>query len=152
MKTIEKRDIEQFASKLCGGTFLVNEVRELEYLVSSPKCAIRVLVQPRGGAAIDVINPRQMNERYSFLTLRHMRSARNTSNVSASPMDNVAAIFNKYFLDILNGDFNGLVDYRVTEELLNAFLPRMFSLKEDDPIRIKFHSFDGSWMADWKAR
>ena len=87
----------------------------------------------------------------NLIILRDIRGARDVLPDAGSP-ENQAEIFNKYFGDILTGDFSLLKEQERLGKEVSLYLAKALSLDDDDPIKIKVRNYDISWLEDYKKR
>ena len=86
-----------------------------------------------------------------YLLLRHLVGARDVLSDIRSPK-NQAAVCNRYFGNLLSGDFSVRCRYEEVKDRFFTLLMELHKLPESDPIRVKAREFDISWMHDLRAR
>lgn len=146
--------IKRFKDALIGGDrFLIIKVNELEWHVESALLRISFVFDRYGGDSYMVLISDISSKAHgaNIGILRHFRGAEDLLPDVKSP-ENYAEIFNKYFSDVLNGDFSILSEYEHAGKAFALGLMEVLSLPDDDPLKIKAKKFDISWLTDLKER
>lgn len=142
--------IARFKARLLNGdSFFVNNIDQWESWVETNKCRIKFMFDRYGGGGcmIMVSDPNDNNEDASFIYLRYIRGARDVFPDIGSP-ENTAEIFNKYFSDVLGGDFSILKEYYNLAKDFPDLLMDALCLDDDDPIKVKTDNWDISFLDD----
>ena len=136
-----------------GDTFSFNKIDELQWCVESKYCKITFDFDRygEGGCLIFVSDPNSNTREANFITLRHIRGARNVLSDGGSP-ENLAEIFDKYFNDILNGDFSIFTERDRLGKVFSLHIMEAIGLNDEDPVKVKFINYDISWLDDLKKR
>jgi len=132
--------------------FKLKKISTGEFDLASSVSRIRFIFERHGGGLlIYVATPDPADRGMHMLLLRHLVGAREVRRFGTRPQK-LAAILNKYFSELLNGDFS--IRARYDEVGLNFFslLMEANRLPDRDPIRVKIKNFDISWMEDFAAR
>ena len=146
--------VSRFKARLLNnGIFSIIKNGEFAWSIESNICKIEFIFERFGNGSymILVSDPRTKEPGANFNILRHIRGARDILADAGSP-ENFAEIFNKYFSDVLSGDFSVLVEYERLGKAFGVFLIKVLSLDDDDPIKIKMRAWDISWLDDLKKR
>lgn len=146
--------VGKFKARLInGGNFYLLQENEFQFSLTSNECRILFVFDryQEGAPIIFVAKAGSKGEGLHVLLLRHLRGALDQLSDHASP-ENFAEIFNRYFVDLLTGDFSIESEYLKREDDFFTLLMYVPRLDEDDPIKIKVKLFDISWIADLKIR
>ncbi len=146
--------INRFKARLLGGdTFSIKKQNEFEWRVESKDCRIAFVFERYDGDCFMILvsSPESSAPGANLIILRDIRGARDVLPDAGSP-ENQAEIFNKYFGDILTGDFSLLKEQERLGKEVSLYLAKALSLDDDDPIKIKVRNYDISWLEDYKKR
>lgn len=142
----------RFRARLIGGeSFLVKEIDKWERWVESDKCRIKFMFDryDAAGCMIMVSDPNSSEADASFIYLRYIRGARDVLTDIGSP-ENTAEVFNKYFADVLRGDFSILEECKKLGNDFSNLLMEALCLDDSDPIKVKADNWDISFRDDLK--
>ena len=135
--------------------FTVFQRNEQRFDVESEDCRISFVydryADEDDGYVYSVSNPKTNDKNMSVNLLRFLRGARDVLSNSDSP-ENVAAVFNTYFVDVSNGDFSIRDEYDKMRKPFFVLALEIFNMLENDPIKIKWKNYDISWVEDLKER
>jgi hypothetical protein len=133
--------------------FRIRKISSREFELASSVSRIRFVFEryDEGQVIIFVATPDPADRGMHLLLLRHLVGARDVLKNATRPQK-IAAILNKYFADLLGGDFSIRSRYEAVGSQFFSLLMEANRLPENDPIRVKVRNFDISWMDDFEAR
>jgi hypothetical protein len=135
--------------------FSVFRRTEGHWEVESENCRISFFYDRREPDAHEYVllisNPRTNERPMSLVLLRFFRGAHDILSDASSP-ENEAEILNKYFDDLLGGDFSIQDEYEKVRDDFFILLGDVLKMSEDDPIKTKWRNLDISWIRDMKQR
>ncbi|MCE3608094.1 hypothetical protein LXA47_31480 [Massilia sp. P8910] len=144
--------VENFKNRLHGGSrFFLKKISENQWKLESDMCRLSFVFDRHEDDSYMILisDPDSNSVGINSFVLRHLRGARDVL-ADANSAENQAEIFNRYFADVLKGDFSILSEFEKVKLGFGAFLMKALSLPEGDPIKVKAKEFDISWLEDVK--
>jgi hypothetical protein len=146
--------VRRFQTVLTGGAdFALAKHSDCNFDLKSQKCTITFVFEKHEiQYSIYVSEPSApQKDRMKLLLLRYIRGAKEATGESGSP-EYYADIFNRYFQDIISGDFSVREEYERLKEPFFTLLVQAKRLPESDPVRKKVENYDISWLDDFQKR
>lgn len=133
-----------------GDDFKVTKSHDHHFKIQSNDCEIDLLFERyEDGYSIEISEMGSNKEPLNLLLLRFLRGAVESEDVDASHPGRYAKLLNKYFLDLLEGDFSIRKQY---DDIYNEFYHKFTDVQcvdDNQPIWIKIKNFDITWMKDF---
>ena len=154
--------VSEFKAELRSGSkFRLNEISQGKIALRSRRSDILFLFErydpseyvlfilPPGNPKMELT--RKPKAELHIYLLRQLLGAKDVL-IDANRTKALAAVFNKYFQEIIDGDFSISKVYFEVERKFFSYLMEINSLDHDDPIKIKLRDYNITWMDDWEKR